>query len=188
MKRSKSLKLTLMAVAIPVALAACDEAPVTGAMATSVQQCVAEKLATPEQCQNAYDNALKETQRVAPRFQDGAACNQQFGNCTTVTENGQTSWIPPMTGFLLGYAVGNMGANGRTADSARFVARSTPLYRDYNTAEYYTPKSRSVGANTGLVRGTRGTEVAPARAVTVSRSGFGSSASARSSFGGARGS
>lgn len=197
MKRSKNLTLTIMAVAIPVALSGCDPVPVTGATAMSVQQCIADKLSSPEQCQAAYDNALKENERVAPRFEDNAECNQQFGNCTAVTENGKTSWIPPMTGFLLGYAVGNLGTNGRTdcnrwpdssgcAGTGRVVARATPLYRDYNTSEYYTPNNRSVGTG-GAVRGSVGTEVAPARAVTISRAGFGSTASARSSFGGGRG-
>ncbi|HEY5612514.1 MAG TPA: DUF1190 domain-containing protein, partial [Lysobacter sp.] len=52
---------------------------------------------------------------------------------------------------------------------------------------YYKPGGDYVGDRVGTVTGKRGSTALPARAMTVSRSGFGSSASARGGFGGGRG-
>lgn len=161
----------------------------------SVQQCVSEKMASPQQCQAAYDNAVQQNDRVAPRFEDGNACDRQFGNCKQVVEDGKVSWIPPMTGFLIGYAANQLINNRRVdcnqnpehkdcAGSGRSYGHSMPIYRDYTTSNYYTPNNRNVGKSTGFVHGAAGSELAPIRAATISRGGFGTSGASRSSFGG----
>lgn len=184
MKRSANLKLTLMAAAMPAVLVGCEPAPPTGAVVTSVQNCVASANMTLEQCQAAETEALTKHGEVAPRFESAAECDQQFGNCTAVQDNGQNRWIPPMSGFLIGYALG--GGFDRNRGNYGY-AGGAPLYREYRTGDYVKP-SGSVAANRpGTVTGARGSTATPARAITVSRSGFGSRSAARSSFGGGRG-
>jgi len=179
MKRSQNLKLVLMAAAVPLALAACKREP-TGQVLTSVDQCDAQTEVAADQCRLAYAAAVAEHQKLAPRFESAVECDQQFQNCTAVEENGRTSYMPPMGGFLMGYMLGN-------ALGGRGVAGAAPLYRDYRSGGYYKPGGDYVGDRVGTVTGKRGSTALPARAMTVSRSGFGSSASARGGFGGGRG-
>ena len=62
----------------------------------------------------------------------------------------------------------------------------SPLYRDYRSGGYLRPGGELVGKSSGTVYGKQGATALPARAVTVSRAGFGSRAAARGGFGGSR--
>ncbi|HYG06203.1 MAG TPA: DUF1190 domain-containing protein [Stenotrophomonas sp.] len=188
MKRSRDLRLSLMragaVVALPAVLASCDSAPPTGVVLSSSSDCyqLKDPHASTQQCLAAYDQAVAAHQRSAPRFETRYQCDEQFGSCTAVTgDNGQQTWIPPMGGFLLGYALGNM-----TGNRAVYSTGGLPLYRDYRSGRYYRPDGGLASKRTGTVRGPAGSLSTPTRAITVSRAGFGSSAAARSTFGGGR--
>lgn len=183
MKRSSQLRLTLMVATVPAALVGCDSGPETGAVVQSVEQCTAEQQLSLEDCQAAYQKALAEHERLAPRFQSPNECNDQFGNCAQIQDGQQSYWIPPMTGFLIGYLAGRAGGGGY---SYGYAGRSMPLYRS-RSGDFYDPRGGYVSGRVGGVKGAVGRASPPARAVTVSRSGFGSSSAARSSFGGGRG-
>lgn len=181
MKRSSNLRLVLMAATVPVALAGCESEP-TGQVLASIDQCRSQTEVSVEQCETAYRTALAEHERVAPRFESRVECDQQFESCEAVEENGRTYYHPPMGGFLMGYLVGSaLSPRGYYP-----IGGASPLYRDYRGG-YYKPGGGYAGDRLGTVRGDRGKVVLPARAVTVSRSGFGSSASARGGFGSSRG-
>lgn len=175
MKRSRNLKLTLMAMAIPAGLAGCEPAQPTGVVLNSIEDCRAQQVDV-AQCESAYNAARAEHARVAPRFDDPVQCTQDFGSCEAVQEEGRTSYIPPMGGFLLGYALGG-GFNGN-----RGIAGGAPLYRN-TRGGYLNSTGDMVSRQPGTVTGRRGSIATPARAITVSRSGFGSSSAARGSFG-----
>lgn len=176
MKRSRNLRLTLMAVALPAALAACESGEPTGVVLNSIADCRSQQVEV-AQCEAAYNKAVADHQRVAPRFEDPVQCQQDFGQCETVQEEGRTSYIPPMGGFLLGYVLGGGLNNGM-----RGVSGGVPLYRDYRGG-YLNPNGDMVSRQPGNVTGKRGSIATPARAITVSRAGFGSSSAARGSFG-----
>jgi len=187
MKRSRNLKLTIMALSLPAALLGCDEGPPTGTVLSSVEDCSHIEGISLEQCIASHEKAKSEHLRVAPRFDSATECNQQFGACEVIEEQRQIQWIPPMTGFLIGYVAGG-GFNRRRDEQGGYgphvVSGASPLYRDYQSGEYLKPNGDSAGNRTGNVTGSRGNAATPARAITISRSGFGSSAGARSSFGG----
>lgn len=179
MKRSTNLRLSIMALAIPAALAGCDAGPPSGAVIASLDDCKANTDVPIAQCEAAYQKALAEHERVAPRFESAEECNAQFGNCNA---NSNGAYVPPMTGFLLGYVMaGGFNRNGGMRD--RSIAAVSPLYRDYQSGGYLKPNGDMASNRPGQVSGSRGNATPPARAITVSRSGFGSSASARGSFG-----
>lgn len=177
MKRSSNLRLTLMAVAVPAGLAACGSSEPTGVVLDSIADCRTQQVDV-AQCEAAYNAARADHARVAPRFEDAVQCDQDFGRCEAIQEDGRTSYIPPMGGFLLGYALG--GGFGNTG--MRGVAGGAPLYRD-RRGGYLNPGGDMISRQPGAVTGRRGDITMPARAITVSRSGFGSSSAARSSFG-----
>jgi len=181
MKRSTNLRLTLMAAALPAAMAGC-ESPPTGIVLLSKQDCSASAELPVTECEAAYEIARKQHAAVAPRFEDPYQCMSQFGECTPVSEAGATRWLPPMGGFLLGYTLANLG-NERERQTYTYSG-SLPLYRDYHTREFLKPSGEAIARSTGTVYGSSGKAAPPARAITVSRAGFGSTSSARSSFGG----
>jgi len=177
MKRSRNLRLSLMAVAIPAGLMGCEPSQPTGVVLNSIEDCRAQQVDV-VQCESAYNQARAEHARVAPRFDDQVQCTQDFGNCEAVQEEGRTSYIPPMGGFLLGYALGG----GLNSNGNRGIAGGAPLYRDARGG-YMNSSGDAVSRQPGTVTGRRGSIAPPARAITVSRSGFGSSSAARGSFG-----
>lgn len=183
MKRSQNLRLVLMAAAVPV-IGGCGDEPPTGQVLESIEQCRTQTEVSLEQCENAYRTALAEHQRVAPRFQNAVECDQQFQDCTAIQEGGQTYYTPPMGGFLMGYVLGSALSGPRGYYP---VGAASPLYRDYRRGGYYKPNGDYAGNRIGQVSGRQGYATPPARAVTVSRSGFGSSAAARGGFGSSRG-
>lgn len=186
-KRSRNLKLVLMAVAVPAALVGCDDDP-SGKVLTSREECTVQTEISREDCEKAYGQALVEHEKLAPRFQSEQECNQQFGACQPLNgqaAGAQPSYIPPMTGFLIGYALSqamNSGSRGYYP-----VGGVSPLYRDYRSGGYLKPDGKQISTHSGTVYGKKAGDTAlPARAVTVSRAGFGSSAAARG-FGSSRG-
>lgn len=184
MKRSAHLRLTLMALAVPVATVGCDSAP-TGTVVHSLAGCANSRDVTAADCEMAYRNALSEHARVAPRFANRSDCDAQFGACEPMTDEYRSSyWVPPMAGFLVGYAAtrrDDIGGGSGGGYLYRYRG-STPLYRE-RKGDYYNTRGDRVATGPGQVRGKADAIYSPARAVTVSRSGFGSTASARSSFG-----
>lgn len=198
-KRSADLRLVLMAAAVPVALAGCESEP-TGRLFQSVEECSVEGEIDIGDCRSAYETALGDHRTSAPRFQSESECNQQFGGCervggdwsdgttsATSTDSRQGAYIPPLGGFLVGYYAGQMlDIDGRRKKRYR-TSGVLPLYRDFRSGEYLKPNGDSVGRTPGLVRGDAGRTTGVARGQTVSRGGFGSTASSsssRSSFGG----
>lgn len=185
MKRSRNLRLVLMASAVPVALAGCEQEP-TGTVLASLEQCRSQNELSLDECEAAYRTALAEHERLAPRFDSQAQCNEQFGGCTPNTYNGQTSFIPPMAGFLIGYALADLDVD-RKKRRYYGIGGVSPLYRDYRSRDFLRPGGQVVSDRYGTVRGKYGNTALPTRAITVSRAGFGSSASARGGFGSSRG-
>ena len=189
MKRSSHLRLALMASALPAALTACDNPAVTGgqqnpgdwsapaisapAAASSIDCSTAELMRT-DACKAELERILDES----PRYGSGEECRTASGGeCQQVNQNGQSAWVGPMTGFIGGMILANV--IDEIGDRHR---------RGYRYAPYRGGYRGGYPANTG--RGGYPTTSAPppppppTRAVTQSRSGFGSTSSARRSFGG----
>lgn len=186
-KRSRNLKLVLMAVTVPAVLSGCgDDAP-SGKVLTSREECAVQTEIAPAECEKAYQQALVEHEKLAPRFESEKDCNDQFGACQPAPANAAAgtassghSYMPSMSGFLIGYALSQaMQPRGYYG-----VGGVAPLYRDYRSGGYLRPDGKQVSNYSGTVYGkSAGSTALPARAVTVSRAGFGSSAAARGGFG-----
>ncbi|WP_031372563.1 MULTISPECIES: DUF1190 domain-containing protein [Lysobacter] len=181
-KRSRNLKLVLMAAAVPALLTGCEDEP-SGKVLTSLEECKVQTEIAPAECEAAYYKALVEHEKLAPRFESERECNEQFGACQSAPANptgGSHSYMPSMSGFLIGYALSQaMQPRGYYG-----IGGVSPLYRDYRSGGYLRPGGERVSSNSGTVYGKYGNTALPTRAVTVSRSGFGSSAAARGGFGG----
>ncbi len=169
MKRSRTARLLLMGVA-PLALTAC-ESDIDATVFQSAQECASSGQLTQTQCQAAFAEATTEHERVAPRYQSYADCVADFGpeRCGPARD-GSSAFIPFMGGMLLG----NMLSGGRNVPQPLYLPRG---------GEYQTAGGTSVGTRTGAVRVPESAAKPQARAITMSRSGFGSRAAARGSWG-----
>lgn len=171
MKRTRVTRLLLMGV-VPLALSAC-ESDVDATIFANAEECAASGQLTQAQCSAAFAEATAEHERVAPRYLSQADCVADFGpeQCGPARD-GSSAFIPFFGGMLLGNMLG--GAN-------RYPPQ--PLYRP-RTGEFQTAGGVGVGTRTGAIRVPEAATKPQARAITMSRSGFGSRAAARGSWGG----
>lgn len=175
MKRSRTAALLLMSTA-PLLLTACDrsESASREGLYTSVEACVAQTNDS-DTCRQAFAKAQQEATASAPRFASREACEASYGKeqCAERSDGASHSFFGPlMTGFFLSQMMRNGAAmNG---------FNSAPAFRDSNGG-WQRPATGGAG---GVYRSGAGTAMVPVtatpnRAVTVGRSGFGTSGSSR---------
>ncbi|MCZ2721454.1 DUF1190 domain-containing protein [Marinomonas sp. 15G1-11] len=194
MKRSKSINLDSMrkvksasplmrplTLAIAsVTLAACGSSEEEVQVVSSIEDCKVSTTLTQAQCEVAYQQALQEAERTGPKYSSQAACEAEFGY-DQCNRSSQGSFFTP---FMAGFLVSNLLDSGRSN-------RYNPVYR--------YPKSGSsdrIMTADGRVIGNAGQrsykvdksnlQSKPTVTRTVSRGGFGSVASAKSSWGGGK--
>ncbi|MEP7042595.1 MAG: DUF1190 domain-containing protein [Dokdonella sp.] len=182
MKRSRQLALLAIA-QTPWLLVGCDGSSAPQEMTkqgfyTSVEACERDGTAV-DVCQRASQSAnAASTAANAPRYKSKAECIAEYGDlCSEREHENGGIWMPLMTGFM----ISQMLSPGR----APVYLDSNPIYR--TRAGQYTEMYRDRGpGGVGGVGGStmRPVDIAPNRAITVARSGFGSSAAARSGWGG----
>ncbi|HJT98082.1 MAG TPA: DUF1190 domain-containing protein [Rhodanobacteraceae bacterium] len=185
MKRSRQLALLVMA-QTPWLLTACDNTPEPvnkQGFYTSVDACVRD--GNPEEtCRRAAQTAETASNAPnAPRYKTKEECIAEFGDlCTERTHEGGGIWMPLMTGFLLSQVL--------MPNRPPAYLDATPIYRSRSGQYVETYRDRGYGGGTTWsTPGTAGPrmrpiDVPPNRAITVSRSGFGSMSAARSGWGG----
>ncbi|MEW9798946.1 DUF1190 family protein [Alteromonas sp. CYL-A6] len=193
-KRSKSINLAhmrkafaLKPLAVGVAgvlLSACggDRQPAT--IYTSLDDCKNDYPDAPERCDAAYQRAVEEAQRTAPRFNSEYDCEYEFGpnQCQYVQTNSGGVFMPFMAGFMV----------SQLLSPSRYY--SQPLYTSFSP--YSSFRSRWITADGYVFDGDirkRNYRVSPDRfkpkptvTRTMSRGGFGSSVRAKSSWGSSR--
>jgi uncharacterized protein YgiB involved in biofilm formation len=174
MKRSR--QLALLAVAqTPLLVVGCSDTPqevTKQGFYTSVEACEHDGNSA-ELCQRASQSAASAGTNGAPRYRSKADCIAEYGDLSAEREHEGGIWMPLMTGFM----ISQMLAPGR----APMYLDSNPIYR--TRGGQYTEMYRDGGVGNAATR-MRPVEVAPNRAITVSRSGFGSTSAARSGWGG----
>jgi uncharacterized protein YgiB involved in biofilm formation len=179
MKRSKMLKLIVLGSA-PLLLAGCEEER-EAVVYESAQACIAAAQVPAEVCQQDYQKAQDVHDATAPRYSSAADCETDFGSnqCYRSSFSGN-SFVPIMTGYMIASLVhGNSSWYG-----ASNAHTSQPLYRTRDSGTWRTASDYKVSDRSGSVRVPASAAQPATRAVTMSRSGFGSTASARGGWGG----
>ncbi|MFD1216445.1 MULTISPECIES: DUF1190 domain-containing protein [Microbulbifer] len=177
-KTARNLVLRPIALGVVAALMGCSSKEEVKVVA-SVTECVDQTELDQEQCEAAYQQALREAERTGPKYDSRQLCEAEFGSC----RDSGSFWMPLMTGFMVGQML-----DGR--DRHHYY---NPVYRYSNP--YSRHYDRLMTADGGVVgRSGRAsytvpksaTKPKPAVSRTVSRGGFGAVASAKSSWGGGR--
>ncbi|MDR2488127.1 MAG: DUF1190 domain-containing protein [Desulfovibrio sp.] len=123
MKRSRSLSLLLMG-SLALGPAGCGGDKVEEGMHAfaTVDECIVSGLFSEEECAEYYTKALAQTPRFSAREECerafGESCSEESsqnvvavsgGNGTVVRQGSGASWMPMMTGFMLGRFMGGGG-------------------------------------------------------------------------------
>ena len=170
-KRSSSVKLLLMGAA-PLALAGC-EAQQDAVLYANAQECIAGGQLDAAKCEQLYQQAQNENERVAPRYSRYEECVRDFGE-------GMCNKNPTSGGFFIPFVQGMLIGNLLSGGGAYYPQ---PVYRPRNGG-WTTPGGDYIGNRTGQIRVPSHTTKPQSRAITMSRAGFGSRAAARGSWGG----
>ncbi|WP_313109684.1 DUF1190 family protein [Atlantibacter sp.] len=198
MKRTKSINhatfrksfnarhLTPVALAVSAVfmLAGCEKSDETVSLYQNADDCSAANPGKSAVCTTAYNNALKEAERTAPKYATREDCVAEFGEnqcqqapaqAGVAGENqAQTHsgsfWMPLMAGYMMGRM---MGGGAGFAQQPLFSSRNpaSPAYGQYNDAS-----GKSYGAaQPGRTMTVPKTALAPkpATTTTVTRGGFG---------------
>ena len=159
-RRRHTLALGSIA-ATSFALAACDSGPDGDYAFTSISECRTAGFSQTV-CDAEYNEALQRHAVNAPRFDDKAACEAEFGaeRCSQFTPQGsqQSYFAPFLTGFLVSQALRNITGYGayRSYRDGNAGYAPTPIYRNRSgqnvtvtrDAPDARPQTRPVNANT----------------------------------------
>nr|WP_282553525.1 DUF1190 family protein [Providencia sneebia] len=189
--RSYRLAPVALAVSAVFMLSACEESDETVSLYTNAQDCSQANPSQAEQCTLAYNNALQEAAKTAPKYATQEDCIAEFGEsmCTQApaqasfsntgsgeqTAQAQSSsgsmWMPLMMGYMMGRMMGGGAA-------------SQPLFSSKNPAspasgKFVDATGKSYGPATAGGRSISVPKTAmapkPPTTSTVTRGGFGDS-------------
>ena len=160
--------------AAPLMLTACTDETLREGLYTSVDDCAAQ-VGDLSACQDAMAKAKVEAEETAPRYASIEECVAEHGTdaCTARRDSsGHGYFMPLMTGYILAQLFrGNQAAG----------VRGSPAFRD-RSGNWQRPAAGAGGVyRNGGARSMVPISAQPNRAPTVTRGGFGSSGSQRSS-------
>ncbi|MCC8364715.1 DUF1190 family protein [Xenorhabdus sp. PB61.4] len=194
-KAWKQYRLAPVALAVSAVfmLSACEQNDETVSLYTNADECSKANPSQSEQCTIAYNNALKEAEKTAPKYATREDCVAEFGEqqCTQAPAQAgvgtqaqaQSSsgsfWMPLMAGYMMGHLMGNRSAPSQPLFSSK--SASSPANGKFVDA---TGKSYGPATAGGRSMSVPKTAMAPkpATTTTITRGGFGDSVAKQSSM------
>ncbi|WP_318390571.1 DUF1190 family protein [Enterobacter sp.] len=175
-------------------LAGCEQNDETVSMYQNAGDCASANPGKSAECTTAYNNALKEAERTAPKYASREDCVAEFGEgqCQQApaqaglapenqaqTQQSGSFWMPLMAGYMMGRL---MGGGAGFAQQPLFSSRNpaSPAYGQYTDAS-----GKGYGAaQPGRTATVPKTALAPkpATTTTVTRGGFGESVAKQTSM------
>ena len=155
-------------------------------IAYSIDDCADNTSLTEAQCEVAYRNALMEAERSSPKFVDLNDCeaNYGFNNCT---QDNNGWFMPALVGFVVAEVIDEVGdAFERRHYSPVYRNRDRDLvFSDGGAISYGGHGKYQIPKGSNAPK-TKVKKPYPKGTKTLSRGGFGSTASAKSSWGGGK--
>ncbi|CAI1163403.1 TPA: DUF1190 family protein [Serratia fonticola] len=188
--RSYRVAPVALAISAVFMLAGCEQADETVSLYKNADDCSTSNPSMSEQCTTAYNNALKEAEKTAPKYATREDCVAEFGEaqCTQApaqagmaaeSQSSGSMWMPLMAGYMMGRMMGGGGY------------AQQPLFSSKNAAspangKFVDASGKSYGPATagGRSMTVPKTAMAPKPAVTntVTRGGFGESVAKQTSM------
>ncbi|PHM36708.1 DUF1190 family protein [Xenorhabdus innexi] len=194
-KAWKHYRLAPVALAVSAVfmLSACEQNDETVSLYTNADECSKANPSQSEQCTIAYNNALKEAEKTAPKYATREDCVAEFGEqqCTQAPaqagvgtqaqaqSSGGSFWMPLMAGYMMGQLMGNRSAPSQPLFSSK--SASSPANGKFVDA---TGKSYGPATAGGRSMSVPKTAMAPkpATTTTITRGGFGDSVAKQSTM------
>ncbi|MFI8417184.1 DUF1190 family protein [Serratia sp. NPDC078593] len=188
--RSYRVAPVALAIGAVLMLAGCEKTDETVSLYQNADDCSRANPSMSEQCTTAYNNALKEAEKTAPKYATREDCVAEFGEaqCTQApaqagmaaeSQSSGSFWMPLMAGYMMGRMMGGSG----------FAQQ--PLFTSKNPAspangKFVDATGKNYGAATagGRTMTVPKTAMAPKPAVTntITRGGFGESVAKQTSM------
>lgn len=166
-----------------VFLSACADNRQEAMVYTSVDDCVDNNPEALQQCTAAYEQALIEAERTAPKYRTRNDCENEFGSnqCQYIERDSGSFFMPFMAGYMLSNLMSPRGYY--TQPMFTSYSRYSPLRYRWMTADGYDygdlrKRNFKVGKNAYTPK--------PSVNRTIKRGGFGSSVRAKSNWGSSR--
>lgn len=178
-KNWRQFNLAPVSVAVTTAvLSGCSDDSVSTNIYGTIDECISDHPGYTAECRAAYQDALVEAERTSPKFKTLNDCAYEFGFSGCVATQQNNWFMPAMAGFMF----------SRLIDDRRYY--SQPMFTStYPSSVFYGDWISSDGRNYGKTykRGKISVsrdDLKPKPAVkrTISRGGFGSTVSAKSSW------
>lgn len=186
-KRSNNIKLIAMrkyfapkplAISVTsVFLAACSDNQSVSTVYTNANECINENPDAVEQCNLAYEQALEEAARTAPKYDSRQDCEYEFGadRCQSYNSGGSSFFMPFMAGYILSDLLSPRRYSQPLFISSSPYSRYRWLGADgYDYGDLRQRKYRTT---------SRMYKPKPTVSRTIKRGGFGSSVRAKSNWG-----
>ncbi|MBS9424327.1 DUF1190 family protein [Photorhabdus caribbeanensis] len=201
--RSYRLAPVAMAVSAVFMLSACEKSDETVSLYMNADECSQANPSQSEQCTTAYNNALKEAEKTAPKYATKEDCIAEFGEaqCTqtpaqaglgatasSTTTNGEAQaqqqqsgsfWMPLMAGYMMGRLMGGGSAPSQPLFSSK--SATSPA-----NGQFVDASGKSYGPATAGGRSMTVPKTAmapkPATTTTITRGGFGDSVAKQSAM------
>ncbi|MGF6190335.1 DUF1190 family protein [Serratia sp. 2723] len=179
-----------LAISAVFMLAGCEQADETVSLYKNADDCSTSNPSMSEQCTTAYNNALKEAEKTAPKYATREDCVAEFGEaqCTQApaqagmaaeSQSSGSMWMPLMAGYMMGRMMGGGGY------------AQQPLFTSKNAAspangKFVDASGKSYGPATAGGRSMTVPKTAmapkPAMTNTITRGGFGESVAKQTSM------
>ncbi|HGW4085578.1 TPA: DUF1190 family protein [Klebsiella michiganensis] len=207
MKRTKNIKhasfrkswsarhLTPVALAVTAVfmLAGCEQSDETVSLYQNADDCSAANPSKSAECTTAYNNALKEAERTAPKYASREDCVAEFGEgqCQQApaqagiapenqaqAQSSGSFWMPLMAGYMMGRMMGG----GMGAQQPLFSSKNpaSPAYGKYTDAGGKSYGAAQPGRTMTVPKTAMASK--PATTSTVTRGGFGDSVAKQSTM------
>lgn len=180
-----------LAISAVFMLAGCEKSDETVSMYQNADDCSRNNPSMSEQCTTAYNNALKEAEKTAPKYATREDCVAEFGEaqCTQAPAPAQAGmaaesqssgsfWMPLMAGYMMGRMMGG----GMGAQQPLFSSKNpaSPAYGKYTDAGGKSYGSAQPGRTMNVPKTAMAPK--PATTSTVTRGGFGDSVAKQSTM------
>ncbi|MBA5205421.1 DUF1190 family protein [Pectobacterium aroidearum] len=191
--RTHRLAPVALAVSAVFFLAGCEQTDETVSLYQNADDCSSANPSMATQCTTAYNNALKEAEKTAPKYATKEDCVAEFGEaqCTQTPapaqagmaaesqQGGGMSWMPLMAGYMMGRM---MGGGAGFAQQPLFSPK-TPA--SPANGQFVDASGKNYGnATTGRTMTVPKTALAPKPATTstITRGGFGETVAKQNSM------
>ena len=187
---ARHLTPVALAVTAVFMLAGCEKSDETVSLYQNADDCSQANPGKSAECTTAYNNAIKEAERTAPKYATREDCIAEFGEgqcqqapaqagMAAESSGGGSFWMPLMAGYMMGRM---MGGGAGFAQQPLFSSKNpnSPAYGRYTDAG-----GKNYGAATpGRTMTVPKTAMAPKPATTstVTRGGFGESVAKQSTM------